>query len=195
MGVPGRTQLCWCVTRWVIGTGPLVLAQGQCLAGAALLLPVQKPDNLDLALVWSLCSTSCCRCALRSCFYRFTTVFGFSLAGITTADKAKTLSCSCPEKWLWSRFSSGGLRQTRISASFVRDFPFLWLIAGHSDRPGVPGVPAAAGAQRYKPRGESEHRPGQCCSFVGADGWPELCVASKHSVSLGTWEKLIIAWL
>lgn len=63
------------------------------LAGAALLLPVQRQDNLDLALVWSLCSTACCRCALRSCFYCFTTALAFLLVGITTADKAKALSC------------------------------------------------------------------------------------------------------
>lgn len=63
------------------------------LAGAALLLPVQRQDNLDLALVWSLCSTACCRYALRSCFYCFTTALAFLLVGITTADKAKALSC------------------------------------------------------------------------------------------------------
>lgn len=134
-GVPGRTQPRRRVTWQVTGTKPLALAQGQCFAGAALLLRVQKPDNLDLALAWSLCFPTCCRYALRSCSYSFTAVFGFSLAGITTADKAKTLSCSCPEKWLWSRFSSGGLVQTRISTSFVRDFTFLWLIAGCSKQP------------------------------------------------------------
>lgn len=142
-GVPGRTQPRRPVTRRVTGTGPLASAQGQCLAGAALLLPVQKPDNLDLPLVWSLCSLACCRYAFRSCSYSFTAGFGFSLAGITTADKAKTLSYSCPEKWLWSRFSSGGLIQTRISTFCIRNFTFLWLIAGCSKQPS-----AARGARR-----------------------------------------------
>lgn len=168
----------------------LILAQGQWLAGAALQLPVQKPHNLDLTLVWSLCSLACCRYALRSCFYSFTAVFGFSLAGITTADKAKTLSCSCLEKLLWSEFSSGELIQTCISASFIRVFIFLWLAAGCNNKPVLYVAPVAGGVQGYENKVAS-------ITFVGAAPQWELrgkqtfLDAFKHPLSLEVWK----SWL